>query len=160
MTGRFTCASAVEAGRAGALEDWVHAFLRTAGGNRALSDGLAVAPRRFHGPVTLPLPLLERCAGPEPGMAFRVSREAFERRVEGLADALRAGRDLPPFIVEFRERRLVLSDGNHRLEALRRLGRTTWPAVIWTTGSADGDALEPWCRARLDGEATPPGDSP
>jgi hypothetical protein len=143
----FTSAAALAASRAGQLEAWVHAFLEAEGGNPGFSAGLRLEPRRFHGPVTLALHQLVRCTGPEPGMEFRVSRESFEVRVARLAAALAGGRELPPLIVNFRAGRpLVVNDGNHRLEALRRQGRAACPAIVWTTGAADAAAFEAWWR--------------
>lgn len=144
----YTSATALAASRAGQLEAWVHAFLEAEGGNPAFSAGLRREARRFHGPLTLALHALVRCTGPEPGMEFRVSRESFEARVARLAAAVTGGRDLPPLIVNFRAGEpLVVNDGNHRLEALRRLGRAACPAIVWTTGAADAAAFEAWWRA-------------
>jgi hypothetical protein len=149
MHAPFTTASALEASRAGQLEAWVHAFLLGEGGNRAFSDGLRRAPRRFHGPLALPLRELVRCAGPEPEMEFRVPAEVFELRVGRIAAAIRSGQDLPPLIVNYRAGRpLAVSDGNHRLEALRRLGRAECAVIVWTTGAEDAVEFEGWRATR------------
>lgn len=82
-------------------------------------------------------------------MGFRVSSESFFARVERLAAAIAGGQDLPPPFVNFRAGRpLVVNDGNHRLEALRRLDRVGCPAIVWTTGGADAAAFEAWWQER------------
>ena len=40
---------------------------------------------------------------------------------------------------------LTVNDGNHRLEALNRLGRSEFPAILWTTGEKNREALENLC---------------
>ena len=40
----------------------------------------------------------------------------------------------------------TVSDGNHRLEALRRAGRATCLVIVWTTGAADAEAFRRWLR--------------
>ena len=130
-----TCACALTFGREGLLEEWLQAFLREEGNNIPFADGLLLAPRRYHAPVRMPLSDLTRCCGPEPDMAFQVDRAAFERRVEGLMATIRAGAwDMPPLIVQRHpDGKLKLNDGNHRLEALRRLGVEDAWVLMWET---------------------------
>ena len=130
-------ASAMEAARAGSLEQWVHSFLRGEGDNPAFSDGLRLEPRRYWGPLTLPFNLFRRCCGPEPDNAFVVDAVAFNRHVETLRARRLAGWDMPPLILQYRDGEFVLNDGNHRFEALRRSGADRYWAVVWTTGDAD-----------------------
>ncbi len=149
MDDRFTTTAALTASRAGTLDAWIHAFLNAAGRNPALSDGLRLEERKFHGPLTFPLDVLTRCTGPEPGMTFQVSAEGFEERVGRIAAAVRAGRDLPPLLVNYQGGRFVVNDGNHRLEAFRRLSRVAGPVIVWTTGASDALAFTAWwCRER------------
>ncbi len=54
-------------------------------------------------------------------------------------DALRAGMDIPPLIVNYDEDVLTVNDGSHRLEAIKRLGYETFPIILWTTGQEDMD---------------------
>ena len=117
----------------GQIDEWTRRYLLAEGRNRALADGLRLLPRYYIGVLDLPIGLLARCCGPEEGMPFRVDAEGFRRKVDALEEAVRSGADLPPLIVQYTARGLVLSDGNHRFEALSRLGARTAPAVVWIT---------------------------
>ena len=119
-----TAASAEGFAAAGALESWVHRYLCAEGGNVPFSEGLKKCERFYFGPLPVKLNLLCRCCGPEEGMRFPVEREGFERKVEHLSRVISSGEDLPPLIVGYDEGVLTVNDGNHRLEALNRLGRS------------------------------------
>lgn len=139
MTKIDTMESAVEAARSGKLEMWIHEFLCSAGGNRALSDGLKLETRSYHGPVEMDLDSVQRCCGPEEGMKYPVSVEEFAVRVGKIKTAIADGASLPPLIVNYSNGSLTLNDGNHRHEALKQLGFTKINAIIWTTGESDMD---------------------
>jgi len=128
-----TLSSAMEYARAGKLEDWVHAYLLTHGHNREFSDGLKLFDRTFFGPVNMPLRLFARCCGPEEGMRWRMDPVWWEKRVEDLMRVLQTEQDMPPLIAHFVEEGFELNDGNHRFEALTRLGVKEYPFVIWIT---------------------------
>ena len=117
----------------GRLEEWIHAYLRSDGRNIPFSDGLKLFPRVWKGPVPVPLCLLKRICGPEDDMPFRVAAAGFEAKVSFLAREIAAGGDLPPLIVHCTADGLELNDGNHRLEAYRRLGAEEAWAVFWAT---------------------------
>jgi len=74
-------------------------------------------------------------------MAWPEARSVFEGRVAGLALARINGWDCPPLIVQYTEGRLVVSDGNHRHEALARLGTVEYPMLLWATGPVEGPDL-------------------
>jgi len=137
----WTMGSALEYARAGRIENWVHEFLRQDGNNKALSEGLKLCPRHYLGPIQFDIGKLSRCAGPEPGMKYRGSVSSFESRVRNIQDAIAAGFDLPPLIVNYSGGRLELNDGNHRLEALNRSGRQHFGVIFWTTERAEMAAL-------------------
>ena len=47
-----------------------------------------------------------------------------------MADGIEDGWEPPPLIVSFRDGQLVLEDGNHRVEGLRRAGaREAWAVI-------------------------------
>lgn len=129
----FTSTGSRQAALGGRLEDWVLEFLRGPGDNEPFARGLGLAPRSWTGPATWPLRDLERTCGPEPEMRWSVPRDAFEGRVSRLMEAYSTSWDAPPLIVEVTVDGLVLNDGNHRLEALRRLSRTSSPVIFWAT---------------------------
>ena len=128
-----TLSSALEFARDGRIEDWIHAYLCSDGRNKAFSDGLRLRPRVWRGPEKIPLSLFTRICGPEEGMRFRVDPEGFEKKVSFLAGEIAAGADMPPLIVHCAAEGLELNDGNHRLEACRRLGIGEGWAVFWAT---------------------------
>ena len=140
-----TASSSRAFGQAGCLAAWLQAFLRNEGRNIPFADGLLLAPRRYHGPERWSLSALSRCCGPEPDMAFRVDANAFERRVRALMETLACGQwDMPPLIVHRdADGRLTLNDGNHRLEALRRLGVQEAWVLVWETADDPGEGVAP-----------------
>ena len=128
-----TLSAALAFAREGRIEEWVHLYLPTDGRNRAFSDGLRLAPRVWKGPIRIPLSMLTRICGPEEGMKWRVHPVQFEEHVAALVREIRSGGDLPPLIVHCCAEGLELNDGNHRLEAYRRLGVGEGWAVFWAT---------------------------
>ena len=128
-----TLSAALAFAAEGRVEEWVHAYLRSDGRNVPFSDGLKLFPRVWRGPAKIPLSLLTRICGPEEGMRFRVAQAEFEERVSRLAEEVSAGADMPPMIVHCTKVGLELNDGNHRLEAYRRLGLEEGWAIFWAT---------------------------
>jgi hypothetical protein len=110
----------------GELERWLHAYLtcEPRWANPGLANGLRRAPRRYRGPLEMPVALLERKCGPEPEMEFRQDPASFEEHIRAIAASLVEPEDLPPLVVEDLGGRLMVCDGTHRLEAVRRRG---WP---------------------------------
>ena len=72
-----TLASAKAFADCGRLEDWVHTYLLSDGHNEEFSRGLRLFPRRFLGPVKMPLSLFARCCGPEPHMKWLPSGQGL-----------------------------------------------------------------------------------
>ena len=132
--------SALEYGRTGRIEEWIHEYLLSDGNNKAFSDGLSLQKRYYIGPVEFPTSLLCRCCGPEENMRYRVNEGGFERKVLSLMSSISDGKDLPPIMVNFADGELTLNDGNHRFEAYTRLGIKKCHAIIWM--SSEGDVAE------------------
>ncbi len=130
-----TLSSAVVFSVTGRLEEWVHAFLTGEGGNVPFSEGLRLAPRAYSGPVEIPVKKLTRCCGPEESMRFRVDEASFEKRIAMITARIQAGGwDMPPLIVyRGEDGALTLNDGNHRFEAMKRLGAKKCRAILWET---------------------------
>lgn len=136
-----TLTSAKEYAQAGRLEEWVHLYLLSDGGNKPFSDGLKREYRCFFGLADMPVTLFERICGPEEGMTYRVDPESFERSVSNLARLIAVGGELPPMIIQYRDGDFELNDGNHRHAACIRAGRDTFPVIIWITREEDRDAF-------------------
>ena len=142
-----TLTNAQQAAAQGELENWIHTYLLTDGDNKPFSDGLKEFDRIFHGPVSFPLGLLTRNTGPETNMQYKIPPEPFEEHVKQLMDAINTHKDLPPLIVHYwipedkALGRFELNDGNHRLEAFRRLGIDRYHIIFWCTEQDEFDQL-------------------
>jgi hypothetical protein len=134
----FTVSGARHAAAAGQLDDWVHAFLTNDGwgSNHPMAVGLRKQRRWWMGPVLVPLASLTRICGPEPEMQYRTTVDGWEARVSAIGATASFPELLPPLILEHKEHRLVLCDGNHRHEALRRHGETSAWSVVWFNSEA------------------------
>ena len=127
-----TSASAIEYARTGNLEEWIHLFLCGEGNNKPFSEGLKIQPRRFRAPVMIAIDTFKRSCGPEEGMKWRIDSKAFNARVNGIIDHYKKGGwDMPPLIVCDDGVSLELNDGNHRYEALVRLGIKQYWVIFW-----------------------------
>lgn len=131
----YKCAlsSAIDYARNGKLEEWIYTYLLSDGHNKEFSDGLKLFDRYFLGPVNMLRALFARCCGPEEGMKYVVSRESFEKKVSELEQVISAQEDMPPLIVHYVDGGFELNDGNHRLEAYKRLGIAAYYVIVWIT---------------------------
>lgn len=142
-----TLTNARQAAAQGELEQWIHTYLLTDGDNKAFSDGLKKFDRIYHPPVSFPLEGFTRNTGPEPNMQYKIHPEWFEVHVSQLMDAIQTGEDLPPLIVHYyipedkELGRFEVNDGNHRLEAFRRLGMERYHVIFWCTEQQEYDQL-------------------
>ena len=142
-----TLTNALECGAHGMIEDWVHAYLLSDGDNKPFSDGLRLLERTWHGPVSFPLSHLTRNTGPEPHMRWKIPPEWFEIHVGQLIEATKAGADLPPLIAHYwipegkTDGEFELNDGNHRLEAFKRLGIERYHVIFWCTEKHEYEQL-------------------
>lgn len=132
----YTTATAREAAARDELGQWVERFLASPGSDNALlGEALAAAPRWWMGPVELPLDQLHRLAGPPGAPVLEVVDEDWWRDdVQDLAERIDDGLEPAPVVVSHREGQLVLEDGNHRVEALRRAGTEhAWAVISFET---------------------------
>jgi hypothetical protein len=130
----------VDAARGAAERDelgtWVSRFLSSPGSdNAALAEQLSERSGWWVGPLQLPLDQLHRLAGPpDHPVLCPIDEDDWRDDVEELAERAEEGWEPPPLIVTFRDGQLVLEDGNHRVEALRRAGETeAWSVVGFET---------------------------
>jgi hypothetical protein len=129
----FSLASA----RAAAAEDrtaiWVGDFLASRGSdNPALAAALAQRRHWWVGPICVPLEALERLAGPEDDALVPVADEVWEHDVGDMEESIEEGWEPPPLLAQYQRGRLLLQDGNHRYEALRREGaREAWVLLFF-----------------------------
>lgn len=140
---RYTVTTAREAAERDDLNAWVGAFLASPGSDNApLGQQLTDPPRWWHGPVLVPLDQLHRLAGPPDHPVLRPTEDdEWRDDVDDLADKVDDGLDPPPVIATHRDDHLVLEDGNHRVEAMRRAGEDEAWTVI---GFDDESARNRW----------------
>jgi hypothetical protein len=141
---RNSVAGARAAAARGELEDWVAEFLASPGSDNApLGEQLTNRPRWWLGPVQVPLMQLHRLAGP-PGepVLCPVDEDYWRDDVDDLEEKVREGWEPPPVIVSYREGQLVLEDGNHRVEGMRRTGSDQTWAVIGFDDPEERDRFE------------------
>ncbi|MCU1456719.1 MAG: hypothetical protein JWL73_811 [Actinomycetia bacterium] len=138
----FTLESAFQAAEEDRIAYWVGDFLASRGSdNGALAVGIADRPHEWLGPVRLPTDRLERLAGPESDVICAIEPEEWEGDVDDMGASIEEGWQPPPVLVEYRDGHLLLQDGNHRYEAMRRSGSSHVWAVVWTDDRADRDRL-------------------
>jgi hypothetical protein len=141
---KYTVASAREAADRDELADWVARFLASPGSDNAeLGEMLAGQDRWWLGPVLVPLDRLHRLAGPpDAPVLCAVNEDYWGDNVDEMEHKVEEGWEPPPVVVTYREGQLVLEDGNHRVESIRRTGtRETW-AVIAFDHREDRDNFE------------------
>ena len=128
----FSRDSAIEAADRDDLGAWVADFLSSPGSdNAALAHKLTEGNPSWLGPVQLPIDQLHRLAGPEGDPVLEVVEDdEWRDDVDEMAGKIDDGWEPPPMIVTFRDEQLMLEDGNHRVEGLRRAGHTeAWSIV-------------------------------
>jgi hypothetical protein len=149
----YTLEDAREAAGRDELGPWVAEFLASPGSDNAdLARLLEERVRCWIGPVLLPFDQLHRLAGP-PGDPVLVEWDEDDWRddVEDLSEKVEEGWQPPPLVVTQNDQgQLVLEDGNHRVEGLRRTGEhETWAVVGFASEAARDRFLE--ASARVDG---------
>ena len=149
----YSVESARTAGERGELSEWVAAFLASPGSdNELLGEKLTNELGWWVGPHLLPIDRLYRLAGPSGDpVVCPVDDDYWDDRVEELEEMVEEGSQLPPVVVAYRGDDLVLEDGNHRVEGLRRAGKTEAWAVVGFERAEDRDRfLAEWGARRQD----------
>jgi ParB-like nuclease domain len=137
----YTPETARAAGQHDELGDWVAEFLSSPGSdNPELAEELTGRLGWWLGPVQVSIDDLHRLAGP-PGAPVLQELDEDEWRddVDELSRHIDAGHEPPPVIASYRDGRLVLEDGNHRVEAARRAGAGQAWTVIGFESPEDRD---------------------
>jgi hypothetical protein len=143
----FSADAARAAAAEGRLADWVSEFLASPGSDNAeLAVILGGRLRRWEGPLRLPLDRLHRLAGPpEAPVLCPMDDDDWGDDVDDIQDQVDDGWEPPPLVVSWRDGQLVLEDGNHRVEGLRRAGAEEALSVVgFETDEAHDRFLEEW----------------
>lgn len=136
----FSVDSAREAADRGELREWVAEFLGSPGSDNAdLADQLAEQRPYWLGPVRLRFNELHRLAGPPDAPVLDRFDDDESDYLDDMEDSLDDGWNPPPLIVSSRGDQLVVEDGNHRVEGLRRSGRHHYWALVCFENEADVD---------------------
>lgn len=137
---KATTKSAIEYARQNNLEEWIHTFLCGEGDNKGLSDGLKLEKRYYQEPKLMDLDLFQRCYGPEPGLKYSIREDDeeqikyFWKNIAAIAERYKTGEwDMPPLIIQECDGVFELNDGNHRYEALKKLGIKEYWVILWGT---------------------------
>jgi hypothetical protein len=149
----YSVASARTAAEHDQLAEWVTRFLASPGSDNApLGQKLSAELRWWAGPVLLPIDRLHRLAGPagDPVLC-PVDDEYWDDRVDAMESQVEQGAELPPVIVSRRRDQLVVEDGNHRVESLRRAGETSTWAVVGFADAREREAFVAQWADRDDG---------
>lgn len=117
----------------GRMEEWVHIFLKTVGENKEFSNGLKLERRYWLGPILISLNEINRCCGPEGNMEYQVPNTEWENQIKKFCEMLEKGWECPPLIVQHQSGKLIINDGNHRYEAMKRLGFKECWVILWDT---------------------------
>jgi hypothetical protein len=142
---QYSVEAAREAAGRGELGAWVTSFLASPGSDNApLAAGLGERIEHWVGPVQLPLSRIQRLAGPpEDPVLCPVDEDYWDDRVDDMAERIEGDDWEPaPVIIAYRDGQLVLEDGNHRLESLRRGGRHEAWAVVGFDNEDDRAAFD------------------
>jgi hypothetical protein len=140
----YSVEAAREAAERGELDAWVARFLASPGSdNAALAARLSERPRWWLGPVQVPVDQLHRLAGPpDAPVLCSVDEDYWRDDVDTMAHRIEDQWEPPPVIVSHRDGKLVLEDGNHRVEGIRRAGKDhAWAVIAFEDpGERDGFA--------------------
>ena len=127
----------LESGKGNIILKWLKEFLSSEGGNKQLlkhiEDRIGLFSVDFREEELDKMVGLIGSEGTE-GMLWTEPEEQWERRIESLVSAIVSGAYTPaPLILtNFWERTHTLADGNHRKQALLRLKRRSYWAIILT----------------------------
>jgi hypothetical protein len=138
---RFSVDAAQRAAADDDLDAWMATFLASPGSDNAELAGILHDRELWWlGPLLLPIDRLHRLAGP-PGhpVLTEVDESWWRDDVEGLGQRISEGWVPPPLVVTYRDRQLVVEDGNHRIEAIRRAGRSEAWAIVGFRDRAERD---------------------
>lgn len=136
----LTVAGARRAAERDELGEWVAAFLSSPGSDNAdLAGILRDKTAYWFGPLKLDFDDLNRLAGPPDQPTLAPLPEEGVETAEDMKDSVEKGWEPPPLIVSYRNGQLVVEDGNHRIEGLRRAGARQYWSVVCIEDAAQRD---------------------
>lgn len=141
---KFTVEEAINYSNEGKIEEWMQCFLRDdkenfANPNIALADGLNLEERFYYGPVLFDLDKIT---------PKRIEKDLlggeldwYNKVVERMSSDFN-GENFPPLILEYKDEKLYLTDGNHRYSSLKSLGVNKYYVIIWGNKNKEQEFFE------------------
>ena len=141
---KYTVEEAIKYSNDNKLDEWVQLFLRDdktkhPGDNFPLADGLLLEERFYLGPILMKLDDIEpvRIEKDITGNDLKYYEEVVSRMANDFN-----GSNFPPFIIEYKNNKLYLTDGNHRYSALKKLNVDKYYAIVWGNKNLEKEARE------------------
>ena len=142
---KYTIEEAKEYSKRNKLDKWLQLFLRDdsyehASPNIPLADGFLLEERFFIGPILIDFD--------------KINTIRIEKDIEDANDKLfylqkESGilkdyndYNMPPLIVEYKNDKFNLVDGNHRYSALKKLGINKYYVIIWGNKNLEEDIIK------------------
>ena len=142
---KYTIKEALEYAKENKLEEWVQSFLRddsydNSNPNIILADGLLLEERFYIGPLLFDLDKItpKRIESDLEGNELKYYEEVVDKISSYYSDY-----NLPPLILEFKDNKFYLTDGNHRYSALKNLNLDKYYVIIW--GNKDKEKVVKEC---------------
>lgn len=131
---KYTIDEAIEYSNRNELDKWLQLFLRDnsyeqASPNIPLADGLLLEERFYIGPVLIDLDKINTIRI-EKDIEDEDDRLFYQQKENGILENY-SDYNMPPLIVEYKNNKLNLVDGNHRYSALKKLGINKYYVIIW-----------------------------
>ncbi len=139
---------AIEAGKNGNLEEWVQKLLISEG-NEDLAKSLSNEKPICVSIVKIPLKLLKKIEGPEEQIEHRQPLDIWENRVSKLVKLIEGGYKPAPLLVTDYWNYFEIADGNHRHEALVRLGTLEYWTIFFIKHEEGKKYLESILKNRI-----------
>lgn len=112
------------------LGEWVQLFLSGDGNNIALANGLKENDFKYVSIISIEIDQLNIPEGIPEYLTDTNDKEWFNYKVQEMISNIENGWDMPPIIVHYHNGIYSPFDGSHRIEAIRRMGRTKVNAAI------------------------------
>ncbi len=125
----------------GTLNEWVNSLLISEGSN-SLAQSLAKESPIAIKMIEFPLSQLKRIEGPEEKIEHRQSPDIWEASVQVLAAKIKDGFRPAPLIVTDYWNYFELADGNHRQEAMLRVGIKSYWTIFFIKHQKGKEYLE------------------
>ncbi|MBR3116457.1 MAG: hypothetical protein IKF36_01100 [Bacilli bacterium] len=138
---KFTLEEAIVYSKEGRIDEWIQEFLRNkfdehANPNLPLADGLLLEERFYYGPVEIDLDKITTIRVEEDLEGNEL--EWYNKVVDRMSNDFN-GSNFPPLILEYKDNKLYLTDGNHRYSTLRRKDVDKYYAIIWGNKNLEND---------------------